>query len=324
MARLPNTQRCIPLGDIDNQTKYLDVAELLSITNRRMYRQNRVYRCRLVVKPTAITSATEGFSGTVMAINNTWANRRAYAMAMEQWLKAHQDEVKLMKDKGLSFAKWRDFKTKLGATNGRISPIGHKYNSSTQDFVHEALTPAAGNYDWDASTVAVSHVSGIPVEFGFNWLASDGNNFNIVEQADRIYNIQQSPDTAFDYDLPYDSLQVNSTEIDDIEFEGLQEDGNEPPYDKNILNNILAHVGTLGSMMTDSSNPAATTGEYESMMLKTPWFDAPCGFVILDGAFFADLQDMDICLEVMTGDYKGVKAPQFVDITKVKGEYKCR
>lgn len=289
-----------------------------------MYRQNRVYRCRLVMRPSAVKGNTEGFVGEVLALNNTWTNRRSYAMAMEQWFKAHADEVKLMKSKGLSMASWRDFKTKLGATNGRITAMAHKYNPSSQLFEMEDLTPAAGNYDWDASTVAVSHVSGIPVEYGFNWLASDGNNFNIVEQMKRIYNVQQSPDTAFDYDLPYDSLQVNSTEIDDIEFEGLQEDGNEPPYDKNNVDNILAHIGTLGSFMTDSSNPAATTGEYEGIMTSTPWFDAPCGFIILNGPLFADLADMDLCLEVATGTYKGVKAPQFVSISKKGGQHRCR
>lgn len=315
------TQRCLPLEAMTNQRSFIDVAEILSITNKRLYRQNRVYRCRVTLRPTFLSGATEGFTGEVYALNNTWTNRRAYAMAMQAWLDAQEDEVQLMKSRGLPMAKWRDFKTKLGTADTRVGPMGPKYNSTTNVYEMDSLTPTAGNYDWDASTVSVDLITG-PTEYGFNWLASAGNNFNIIEQFSRIYNVQQQPDTAFDFNTPYDELEVYTNRVTDIEFEGLQEDGNEPPYDKNIVDNVLAHVGTLGSVFVDPA--AAGNDGYELTMMDTGWFDAPCGFIIFNGGLFADLNDMDLCIEVAVGDYKGVKAPEFVTITKKGGKYLCR
>jgi len=320
-----NTQRCIPLGNVTNTQLYMDVAEILSIVNKRLYRQNRIYRCRLTLRPSFMASDTEGFTGDVYTLNNTWTNRRAYAMAMQAWLEAQESELALLKERGLPVAKWRDFKTSLGATNGRVSPVGPKYNPTTNLFEVEDLTPGTGNYDWDKSTVAVENLLiGGQTEFGFNWLASAGNNFNIIEQMGRLYNVQQEPDTAFDFDTPYDELTVYSTDIQDIEFEGLLEDGNEPPYDKDNVDNVLAHVATMGSMIEATAEAGVTGDAYEALMLDTGWFDAPCGFIILNGGLWADLAEMDLCLEVAVGDYKGVNATEFVTITKKGGSYLCR
>ena len=318
---MANTQRCVPLGATTNQSMFFDIAEILSICNKRLYRQNRIYRARLTLRPSYLSGANEGMKGDVHVLNNTWTNRQAYAMAMTAWLDAQEDEVQLLKSRGLPMAKWRDFKTKLGATNGRVGPVGPKWDATFNTMTIESLTPGTGNYDWDPSTVAVDLITG-ETEFGFNWLAAAGNNFNIVEQMGRVYNVQQEPDTAFDFNTPYDELTKYEAQITDIEFEGLLEDGNEPPYDKNNVDNVLAHVGTLGTTFVDPAQ--AGNDGFEHSVFDTGWFDAPCGFVILDGPLFAELQSMDLCLEVAVGDYKGVKAPEFVTITKKGGKYLCR
>lgn len=305
-----NTQRCIPLSAPGDNTVFFDIAECLSITNRRLYRQNRVYRARLKLRASYLDGANEGFTGEVYTINNTWLNRKAYGMAKAVWDKAHADEIASMKASGLNaVARWRDFKTKLGATNGRIGPVGPKYDAVANDFVVEELTPTATNYDWDASTVVKHDFAGSEIEFGFNWLAAAGNNFNIIEQVQRVYDVQETPNSPVEYNTPYDSVVVNSTELIDIEFDNVMEDGHMPPYDKENVDNVLAHVATIGSKFVD---PAEQGNDgHEIMMLDTGWFDAPCGFVILDGPLFSDLHTMDLCIEVASGDYKGVKAPQF-------------
>lgn len=321
-AAMTNTQRCLPLEATTNMQMHIDVAQALSVANKRLYRQNRIYRCRLTLRPSFLSGATEGFTGEVYTLNNTWTNRKAYAMAMKAWLDAHEDEVEQMKSLGVKgIGKWRDFKTKLGATNGYVGPIGPKFNAATNSFEMEALTPTASNFDWDASTVEIQLPSGT-AEFGFNWLAMAGNNYNIVEQMSRIYDVQTVPSEPSPFNTPYDSITADTDELSDIEFDNLQDHGQLPPYDIEAVDNVLAHVGTLGSRFVD---PAQTGNDgFEMAMLDTGWFDAPCGFIILNGDLFGDLSDMDLCLEVAHGSYKGVDAPQFVSLTKRGGKWVVR
>jgi hypothetical protein len=322
-AAMTQTQRCLPLAATTNQQLHIDVAQALSVANKRLYRQNRIYRCRLTLRPSYLTGATEGFTGEVYALNNTWTNRKAYAMAMKAWLDAHEDEVAQMKELGVKgIGKWRDFKTKLGATNGYVGPIGPKFDSTANLFVQEALTPAASNFDWDASTVEITTAAGVVQEFGFNWLASSGNNFNIVEQMARVYDVQTTPHEPSPFNTPYDSITADTDDLSDMEFDNLQDHGQLPPYDTEAVDNVLAHVGTLGTRFVDPAQ--AGNDGFEMSMLDTGWFDAPCGFIILDGGLFSDLANMDLCLEVAYGSYKGVDAPQFVSLTKRGGKWVVR
>lgn len=320
-AAMSQTQKCIPLTACTNQQLYLNAAEVLSITNKRLYRENRIYRCRLTLRASGITTANENMMGEVYTINNTWTNRKAYAMAMTAWLQAHKDEAKVLKEHGLKAARWRDFKTSLGATNGRLGPMGPKWDASQNLFTHEDLTPTSGNFDWEKATVMMGLPNGTNLEQGFNWLASAGNNFNMVQQLQRIYDVGSEPDASESITMPYDELNLSEDALQDVEMDNLRLDGSKPPYDKEQVDNILAHVGTLGTTLVPS---VGASDNLEHMLLQTPWFDAPAGFIILDGPLFADLAGMELCLEVAPGSYKGVDAPQYVDVYKTKDGLKAR
>ena len=84
-------------------------------------------------------------------------------------------------------------------------------------------------------------------------------------------------------------------------YDHLEQDGNDPPYNKNTVNQTspFVRIATLG----------AAAGVQK---LSTGFFTAPCGIVLIVGpntSWNSDLMSMT----VKSGDYKGVHAPSMLE-----------
>ncbi len=80
-------------------TRYVDVSRLLSQANHRLYRQGRMYMCRV-----GFHSPADDLGITVSALPNTWMTRKAWVAGLKAARKAERDS-------GVSKrGRWNDFR----------------------------------------------------------------------------------------------------------------------------------------------------------------------------------------------------------------------
>ena len=256
----------------------IDVAQLLSKTNRRLYRQARTYEFKVDLE-----ANVEG-SGQVhvYALADNWMNSKALQMAYAMYLENSASERSRL-DKGQK-ARWEDFRVRSGADVTVVDPV--QYDAS---FNTVPLT--AGEF---ATTIVVDSAG---ANKSFTWGNPSGSRYSILEEYDKSGNTQVSPDTPTG-DVPYDTLMA-----DDSATMGafLQIQGNEPPYD-------ATGVGADSPWVR-----VATLSTGSSQKLSTGFFKAPCGLVIFDSSGVINVNVNALSWEVKAGDYKGVSAPSMLE-----------
>ena len=269
----------------------------LSGLNRRLYRQNRVYRLKVDLigdQPTKVD---------VFRLKNSFMLHQGYKLAMEEWNKSYDNAVEVTRDD--SIARWRDFRIDTTAFLGdtklnplQLAPAGPK-----------VMTVPAVIDEWQNSLSYTT--AGSSRDFG---LREDANTYGIIHEWDKKGNVSLSPNTA-----TVEAAYVDLTaDLVDAEVVNLQTDGNSPPYDadSSFPEAMLEYVGTI---YTD------TNGNGKS---STGFFDAPLGAIYLGGngstvdtIFKSSAPTVNTIMFQLTaqkGDYKGVAAHEFVDVTKME------
>ena len=277
--------------------KVCEVNKALSGANRRLYRQNRVYR----VKVDAVGDPTRFNTVDVYVLRDSFMLKQGYSLAMEEWNKSYEEAEEVTRS--ASKARWRDFRvdlrpwsTDLIQIPGVMKPFGQK-----------ALL---GNTIIDEWQNALSYTTaGASRDFG---LFEDSNTYGIIHEWDKKGNVTASPNSATN-EAAYVDL---TADLVDAEVENLQVSGNLPPYDADtsMPRHLLRYVGTL-----------STSGAMGKM--TTGFFDAPLGAVYISGdastvdSIFKETADTVAAslfsLEVQKGDYKGVAAHEYVDAKKL-------
>jgi hypothetical protein len=278
-------QRHILLGEgadpsSNSQSMLVKVDRELSRVNHRLYRQSRVPSCKISIDGTL----PDGYSVDVFVLRDTWMNQKAYQMAKETFDKNSAEERAQLSTMA---ARWNDFRVDFGINaqaldatiaGGHISPLRL---FGVGEYELSQVTDKAGN----ANT--------------FRWLGSGIGTWNIIDEYDRTGNTDSTPSSTV-ATAAYQSLE---DEIDSNQLDHLSDDGNLPPYSANTIHNeVLTKVATL----------YVTTGDAK---LSTGFFNAPCGLIYLFGEGGATSLTMDqkITLEVQAGDYKGIKAPSYLE-----------
>ena len=267
------------------------VARELSGQNRRLYRQSRVYRCKVNIPG--------GDKGTlhVYKLRDSFMLQRAYGLAMQAWNESHEDAMAVVK-KNVR-ARWRDFRIEL---KSHISDTLTDSVTLSGSGTGVTITPVVvDEYDLAFAT----QTDGTTRDFA---LRSDVNTYDIIAEYNKEGKVQDSPNTTT-VEAAYEELQADLQNDDVL---NIQASGNEPPYDgdSTLPGEILEYVGTL---YNDASG---------RQKLTTGYFDAPLGaiFTVSEGftipqVKYADgtLAVFDCEIEVQGGDYKGIKAHPFVD-----------
>lgn len=266
----------------------------LSALNRRLYRQNKVYRVKLDV----VGSRSQSID--VFRLRDTFMLQRGYELAMEEWNKSYEEAGQVVKDNVR--ARWRDF---------RIDPKSHVADTvSLPRNLRGDGTPSgvtSTNVVVDEYNYSESYTpGGLVRDFG---LKSDTNTFDIIAEYNKVGKVQTEPSVATT-EAAYQELQ---TDLTDDMVENLQEDGNNPPYDADdhhVLD-ILEYVGTI--YIDGSGTSKSTTG----------FFDAPLGVVYLsgNGGTITAIDGAAVNFYKMTvqkGQYKGVAARDYVEAKKLE------
>ena len=275
----------LALDGSDDPNAIIRVDRALSGRNHRLYRQSRVYHCKVDLD----INANNGQVVDVYALGNSWMAKKAYGLAFETFNENVKEEREMA---GNRLARWNDFRVDhglgtafqkdlvfAGVTPG-VSGV-HKYGSgSASEYVMSEVRDASSNQNT------------------FRWSGTGSGTWNIIDEYDVTGNSDQTPASP-STDAAYSSLE---DEIDVGTMEHLQDDGNLPPYDKDtIRNEVWVKVATL------FVNNAGT------QKLSTGYCEAPAGLIAITSSVPLPTAATILNLEVKAGDYKGVHAPSYLE-----------
>lgn len=282
------------LPSAQTDTGVMDVGQVLSRTNHRLYRQGRNYCQRINVDP----DSTKQYD--IYALRDDWMFHNAWKLTYQSFLNNHKEEMQALSQKG-GMARWFDFRINDGITVGaEMRPVRMSIASTGV---------VAGN--------AVAYG-----EFAYSQLyAEDGSSrslnmqptvagvsYGLLHEYDKIGNPSIQPSTAV--------TTVAFGEVDndaqDAAITQLSDEGNSPPYSTTGLDysHPWLKIATIG-------------GVSGTQKLSTGYFNAPCGLIVIKPTSgFISADDLpELSLEMKPGKYKGVHGPAMGTAKLVKGTY---
>ncbi len=284
----------------------IQVDRCLNNINRRLYRQHKVYRCKVSLSNIneLVTPSPTGLPVRVYALRNTWAVRKAISLAKDIYDEAVKEERAVV-----GSSRWHDFRIQTQA-NGFSSPniFPLAINATGKRLLTEGTT-ADGEYE--ISAVETTDAAGAPQSKTFNLLStSSAATYSIFDEYQKM-GPSTSETPLFVSQGGYDRATGDSFEDDNVQ--DLLNKGNLPPYDAGSLRlgdangGAFVQVGQIGRTVNDSTG---------SLRLSTDYFDAPLGLIVVTNAPLAfaaadglvALDQNSIEVEVAAGDYKGVMA----------------
>jgi len=277
------TQRKIPLGNNvgpATQVGLLDAGRILSTSNHRLYRYGKRYEMKIDAD---ISVLDGGNTITVWALADTWAVQKAYEEAKRVFDDAYQIEREnLAKD---ARARWFDFRANVGVTGDQMLPV------LSADPITSPLTYMTGG---EFAASIVEDQAGVTRAFSWSPVTS-ASTYSMPAEYNLAGNTSTSPTTPTGAG-PYDDLRADASAV---EMQALQDRGNLPPYDANLLPPVWIKIGTLQLSAADAAQ-----------RLSTGYFGAPCGQVVLQMTGGLNTTNVSglVSVEFKAGDYKGVKA----------------
>lgn len=283
-------QRKFDLKFDNTNTNLVQVDRILSMDNHRLYRQGRVYSCKIDLQTLADASESDL---RVYALADTWYVRKAWQEAKMQFDLATEDEISKIGKKNL--ARWRDFRTYIEDITS-YSPTTQIYDNdegaTTQlDGDGSYLYPSLEGNDGDAERV-------------FSWGgATDTTQFGILKEYSDTSNTSKTPENPAG-----GGYTLLGDKVEEVDMNSLTIRGAQPPYDPDQFDH-----GSPFRLVARLNN---TTGAPDTAAVRTStgFFNAPCGIVLIKG----HIQNQNVFLTVQSGDYKGVKAPTMMTQQEVK------
>ena len=267
-------ENCAVLSDVTG-SHYVSLSDTMSKINHRLYRMTRKYFVDV-----KLHNPSRGTVVDVYTLNNTWMLDKAVAYARAAYEKSVKEEKKLL---GKQLARWHDFRLNLNPSDGNVvaftalNPMAVNADNMTP----VALT--AGDF-----TNSVSRDEDTNASYAFG-LWEGGSQYNILKEYEKSGSTEDSPDDI-EISAPYAAIDDETSTTTFVE---LQEQGNEPPYDKDNMSDqkLFRHVGQI------------FTKNDGTQKLSTGNFCAPLGLVLLvsDGGTSGQ-----VCIHMKKGNYKGL------------------
>ena len=271
-----STENCAVLQPL-SANHFVSLSDTMSKVNHRLYRMTRKYDVDV-----KLHNPDRAVTVKVYALNNTWMLSKAVAYARTAYEKAVKEEKKLL---GKQLARWHDFRLNLNPSDGGVASFTevHPIFVNMDGITTTALT--SGDFEL---SVARDEDSNTSYRFG---LWESGNQFNILKEYEKAGSTEDSPDDI-EPSAPYDAIDDEAQTSTFIE---LQQQGNEPPYNKDSMNDLqlFRHVATL------------TTTSSGVQKLSTGTFCAPLGLVVfkVEGG-----TNPEVCIHMKKGKYKGLSS----------------
>ena len=284
MASKYPVEKCINFEPATRQV-FLSISDALSKVNHRLYRMTRKYYADVRLTNAQLTAPATACGADVYVLNNTWMLDKAVAFARSAYEKAVKEEKKVL---GGQLARWHDFRLNLNPSDGQ-NQNGVAYTQIMPQFVNadDLSVSLLTSGDFELS-VARDEDTNTGYNFG---LWESGSQYNILKEYEKSASTEDSPDDI-EMSMPYDAID---DEAQSTTFTELQQQGNEPPYNKDSMNDqqLWRHAGEI------YSNNDGT------QKLSTGIICAPLGVVMIVPKS-SSTQDPHICIHCKLGDYKGV------------------
>lgn len=276
-------QRTINLGVPGSTltgTTIADTGKLLSIVNRRLYRQGKLYEVKVDLD--MIHTMDSDIEIKVYALSNNWDIQRAWALAKKTYEDAMAHEREVL---GNRVARWEDFRVANGVA-GAVQLEPQRYTAGSL---------AISCLDQGEHVNSSVDINGTPTVF--TWGTPGAGEIGINLEWTKAGKAAQTP-TNTTTDAPY--AGVNSDDLNTNEITTLQTSGNNPPYPDTAQVAIWTQVGSLYYRPEAPGHPGM-------QRLSTGYFHAPCGLVVLQSTGFAPPSG-SVRLTAKSGAYKGVAA----------------
>ena len=248
------------------------VPNVLSMINRRHYPATGVYEANITIEP-----QTPGVVA-VYALKDNWDTIGAIRLAYKAYLKATEDERKMMSK--AQIARWEDFRIAHDTGLTEMAPMVYDHgvglsSLTVGEFENSTIVDAAGNNRFFSIESATSP-----------------SRYNILTQWSAGGNVDTDPVTSTS-SVPYGDLDSLTSNQQGAEMQG---DGNLPPYDaqgNDGLTSAWTKVATLNNSAVGAADGRLSTG----------FFRAPLGMILITGI---DANGA-VTLQVREGSTKGIK-----------------
>jgi len=267
-------ENCAVLQNV-TANHFVSLSDTMSKINHRLYRMTRKYFVDVKLHNPSRETLT-----SVYVLNNTWMLEKAVAYARAAYEKSVKEEKKLL---GKQLARWHDFRLNLNPTDGNVQAFTslHPTLVNADSMAASALT--SGDFQ-----VSVSRDEDSNTAYTFG-LWESGSQYNILKEYEKSGSTEDSPDDI-EAIAPYEAIDDETSTTTFVE---LQQQGNEPPYNKDSMNDqqLFRHVGDL------------FTAANGTQKLSTGTICAPLGLVLLvsDGG-----APSTVCVHMKKGKYKGL------------------
>ncbi len=293
------TQREFAIAQVANgpvsARSLVQVDKCLNLVNRRLYRQHKVYTAKIELSdPNEDQTPID-----VYALRNTWAVRKAMALA-----KSIYDEAVAEERAVVGNARWHDFRINASASFDSLAVDILPFAVDGVNLEYKPLTlGSSSDGEYNVSAVEVTTNTGTTQSKTFGLRPSSiFQEYSIWAEYQKM-GPTTSETPVFNSDGGYD--RATGTSFEDENVQDLLNKGNLPPYDAGDLglSSPWVKVGSIGRQ---------TNG---GMVTSTGFFEAPLGMIVLDGYTIQTTEDGGLPLstkmlecEVKMGDYKGVMA----------------
>ena len=272
MSRGPQTVTELDLTNptgVPQAHSYVRIDRSLSLVNQRLYRQHMTYYAEAELQTADNQGVVE-----VFALATNWWCLGAMRMAKKMHDRAMKDERV-----ATGQARWYDFRIAGAPPNAdELIPAGLDASAA-----RVAVDTTGSEYEFSR----VEDADGNGKAFSL-FDPSSSTGYNIFTEWDRMGNVDTDPTTA-----PLGGYDAIVSDVQSENQVDLLEKGNNPPYNRLVMNLRWVKVGEL--YQTSGGNQSLTTG----------MFAAPLGLVYLKG--LAATQD-NVRIHVAPGNYKGVLA----------------
>lgn len=293
-------------------TKYIDLAQSLSIANRRHYRQGLYY----YVQSAYFVNGSEAHC-QINTIPDNWQTARAWARGFRKFQK--MNALAANGSGGAVYPKYHDFKVRMTSSVTSATTMTPAYGSvdsstayASDEWVYSKFVTAdPGTTDPQEVDAFTAHMLGGHDTGAGTGSSSNPDNFDSIGLIRSLgdtwpYSVSSSGEPTHDADFdtdPLGNLFDAGDNMDDVRL-NLDQDNDLPPYDRDTMTGATSHAeGSIVATFRTSSGAGA--------MIQSPGFCAPLGLLQVQTADFGastSVGQVTLVLEMAPGPYHGVYA----------------
>jgi hypothetical protein len=300
---------------------YLDIAEQLSRTNRKLFDQGMVYGLEDITFLYTPSPDYDIVQVTVSTAGDTWSVHNAWVKGKALW---DQMQLLVLEDNPSISGKWHDFKVYLDNTHRVLSAAGNNMNAITSEGAQ--VLPGEWNYsDYVLPQHNVDPVTGLPLladQCVSHLLGADSGSVaagNLVSvglvnayEESRATVFANAPNVPAGFADSFFNLLTDSGSQEPELAVIIEAENNNPPYD------LLNYPGGDGNSVDPFVNGHAAANSAVPTA-TIPGFLAQCGLVkfvvraynvdaVTGAVEIVAAPDVTLIASVAPGMYKGVAA----------------